>query len=102
MVAIWDYSDEETSNEEESLEVLNLTLMATWEKLDEVNNLPSYDELIEAFTKLHNNLKNIRMKNASLKKKNVELSNENDILNENVKCLEVEKKSLDEEIVLFF
>ena len=58
--------------------------------------------MIEAFTKLHNNLKNIRMKNASLKKKNVELSNENDILNENVKCLEVEKKSLDEEIVLSF
>ena len=83
MVATWDDSDEETSNEEESQEVSNLTLMAIGEKIDEVNDVPSYDELFEAFTKQHNDLKKIGMKNISLKKKILEILNENDVLQKN-------------------
>ena len=66
--------------------------MAIVDELEEVNNLPSCDELFEAFTELHNDLKKIRMKNASFKNKNVEFSNENDTLNRKMKCLKVERK----------
>ena len=73
--------------------------MTIREQIDEVNDLPSYDELFETFTKLHNDLKKIWMKNVSLRKKNVELSNENEFLNANVKCLELENKRLHDEII---
>ena len=43
--------------------------MAIGEELDEVNYLPFYDVLFEAFTKLHNDFKKIKMKNACFKKK---------------------------------
>ena len=105
MVATWDDSDEETLDEEESHEVSNLALMAIEEEIDEVRDLPSYDELFEAFTKLHNDLKKIGMKNVSLKKKMVEISNENDdlrkqndSLNEEIKGLKLENKTLHDRI----
>lgn len=82
MVATSDDSDEETLNEEESHQVSNLALMTIREELDEVNDLPSYDELFETFTILHNYIKIIKMKIASLKKKNVDLSNKNNTLNQ--------------------
>ena len=80
MVATWDDSDDETSDEEELHEVSSLALKAIGEELDEVNDLPSYDELFEAFIELHNDLKKIGMKNVSLKKKILEISNKNDVL----------------------
>ena len=46
MVATWDDSDEESSDEEDLQEVSNLALMAIGDdELDEVNDLPTYDEL---------------------------------------------------------
>lgn len=39
MVATWDDSDEETSDEKEPHEVSNLALLAIGEELDEVNDL---------------------------------------------------------------
>ena len=50
MVATCNDSNEETSDEEKSHEVSNLSLIAIREEIDEVNDLPSYDELFEAFT----------------------------------------------------
>ena len=51
MVATWDDSDEETSNDEEHQEMTNLFLMAIGEEsldeLNEVSDLPTYDELHE-------------------------------------------------------
>ena len=61
MVATSDDSNKETSNEEESYEVSILALMAIREEIDEVNDLIFYDELFEAFTELHNDLKKMRM-----------------------------------------
>ena len=55
--------------------------MAIGEELDKVNDLFFFhDELFEAFTELHNDLKKIGVKNVSLKKKMLEISNENDVL----------------------
>ena len=48
---------EETTNENESHEVSNLALMAIGDELndelDEVNDLPTYDELYDAFKELY-------------------------------------------------
>ena len=56
MVATWDDSDEESSDEEDSQEVSNLTLMAIRDddELDEVNDLSSYDELMICMILLKN------------------------------------------------
>ena len=47
------WSDEETSDDDEQQEMTNLALMALGEelcdKLDEVNDLPTFDELHNAF-----------------------------------------------------
>ncbi|KAH9767844.1 hypothetical protein KPL71_011427 [Citrus sinensis] len=57
MVATWDDSDKETSDDEEHQEMTNLALMAIGNKsddeLDEVNDLPTYDELHNAFKELY-------------------------------------------------
>ena len=79
MVATSNESNKETSNEDESHEVSNLSLMAIGEQIDEVNDLIFYDELFEAFIELHIDLKKISVKNVSLKKKMLEISNENDV-----------------------
>ena len=59
MVATWDDSDEETSDDEEHQEMTNLALMAIGDEsddeLDEVNDLSTYDELYDAFKELHEN-----------------------------------------------
>ncbi|KAH9781377.1 hypothetical protein KPL71_008441 [Citrus sinensis] len=59
MVATWDDSDEETSDDEEHQEMTNLALMAIGDEsddeLDEVNDLSTYDELYDAFKELHDN-----------------------------------------------
>ena len=57
MVATWDDSGEESSDEEGSQEVSNLALMAIGEDddLNEVSDL-TYDELYDAFKELHNEL----------------------------------------------
>ena len=57
MVATWDDSDEETSDDEEHQEMTNLALMAIGDEsddeLDEVNDLLTYDELHDAFKELY-------------------------------------------------
>ena len=77
MVATWDDSDEEISEDEEQQEMSNLALMAIGdESLDELNEVsdPTYDELNDAFKEVHDDL--IRLG----KKKMLETSNENDTL----------------------
>ena len=73
MVATWDDSDEETSDDEEYQEMTNLALMAIGDDSDdefeEVNDLSAYDELYDAFKELHDNWIKIGKKNACLKKK---------------------------------
>ncbi|KAH9704888.1 Integrase catalytic domain-containing protein [Citrus sinensis] len=63
MVATWDDSDEETSDEDDQQEMTNLALMAVGEEscdeLDEVSVLPTYDELQDAFNDLHDELMKI-------------------------------------------
>lgn len=53
MVTIWDDNDEESTDKEELHEVWNLAFMAigdeSFDELKVVNDLPSYDELFEAF-----------------------------------------------------
>lgn len=104
-MAIWDDSDEESTNEEQAHEVSNVALMVIGDEslneLDEVNDLPCYDELFEAFKELHSDLKKIGLKIASLKKKVLDFSNENDSLNEKVKCLEIEYNILQNKIISF-
>ena len=101
MVATQNDSDEKTSDDEEHQEMTNIALMAIGEEsLDEVDNvsdLPTYDELHDAFKELHNKWIKIGKKNACLKKM-LELTNENDALekyneslNEKLKELELEK-----------
>ncbi|KAK9180762.1 hypothetical protein WN944_023897 [Citrus x changshan-huyou] len=103
MVATWDDSDEETSDDEEHQEMTNLALMAIGEeslgKLNEVSDLPTYDELHDAFKELHDEWIKIGKKNACLKKKMLELTNEKDVLekcneslNKKIKELELENK----------
>ena len=84
MVATQDDSDEESSDEEDSQEVSNLALMAiedeSFDESNKVNDLPTYNELYEAFKELFNDMMKIDKKNACLKNKMLELSNENDDL----------------------
>ena len=76
MVAAWDDSDEESSNEEDLEEVSNLTLMTIRDdELDEVNDLPTYNELYDAFKELCDEWMKTGKKNACLKKKMVKLTN---------------------------
>ncbi|KAH9697748.1 hypothetical protein KPL71_023737 [Citrus sinensis] len=97
MVATWDDSEEELSDEEGSQEVSNLALMAIGgdDDLNEVSD-PTYDELYDAFKDLHNEL----MKNVCLKKEIAKLKNENESLNARIVCLEVGNKTLHDEIAL--
>ena len=66
---------EKTTNDEESHQVSNLALMAIGDKsddkLDEVSDLPTYDELHDAFKELHDEWMKIGKKNTCLKKKMV-------------------------------
>ncbi|KAH9671627.1 Integrase catalytic domain-containing protein [Citrus sinensis] len=101
MVAIWDDSNEDSSDEEESQEVSNLALMAIGgdDDLNEVSD-PTYDELYDAFKELHNELMKISKKNVCLKKEMAKFKNENESLNAKIACLEVENKTLHNEIAL--
>ncbi|KAH9783348.1 Integrase catalytic domain-containing protein [Citrus sinensis] len=105
MVATWDDSDEETSDDNEQQEMTNLALMAVGEEscdeLDEVNDLPTYDELHDAFNDLHDELMKIGKKNICLKKKMMELKNENESFSAKITCLELENKTLHDSIALF-
>ena len=91
MIATWDDSDEETSDDEEHQEMTNLALMTIGDEsddeLDEVYDLPTYDELYDAFKELHDNWIKIDQKNACLKKKMVKLTNENESLSAKITCL---------------
>ena len=89
----------------------NIALMAIGEEsLDEVDNvsdLPTHDELHDAFKELHNKWIKIGKKNACLKKM-LELTNENDALekcndslNEKITKLELENKILHGKIASF-
>ncbi|KAH9733812.1 Integrase catalytic domain-containing protein [Citrus sinensis] len=71
MVATWDDSEEDSSDEEGLQEVSNLALMAIGEDddLNEVSD-PTYNELYDAFKELHNELMKIGKKNGLKKKKN--------------------------------
>ena len=95
MVVIWDDNDEETSDDEEAQEMSNLALMVirkeSIEELDEVSD-PTYDELYDAFKELHDDWLKIGKKNACLKKKDGELSNENEYLSAKIACLALKIK----------
>ncbi|KAH9671168.1 hypothetical protein KPL70_017253 [Citrus sinensis] len=108
MVATWDDSDEDSSDEKESQEVTNLALMAI-EDDDDLNEVsdPTYDELYNAFKEMHDELMKIGKKNACLKKKLLEFTNEkdamqkcNESLNEKIKGLELENKTLHNRVAL--
>ncbi|KAH9685489.1 Integrase catalytic domain-containing protein [Citrus sinensis] len=105
MVATWDDSDEETSDDDEQQEMKNLALMAVGEEscdeLDEVSVLPTYDELHDAFKDLHDELMKIGKTNICLKKKMIELKSENDSFSAKITCLELENKTLLDNIALF-
>ncbi|KAH9677497.1 hypothetical protein KPL71_025392 [Citrus sinensis] len=63
MVATWDDSDEETSDEDKQQEMTNLALMAVGEEscdeLDKVNVLSTHDKLHDTFKDLHDELMKI-------------------------------------------
>ena len=101
MVATWDDSKEDSSNEEGSQEVSNLGLMAIGDD-DDFNEVsdPTYDELYEAFKELYNKLMKIGKKKVCLKKEMAKLENENESLNVRITCLEVENKTLHDRITL--
>ncbi|KAH9678882.1 hypothetical protein KPL71_025892 [Citrus sinensis] len=101
MVATWDDSEEESSDEEGSQEVSNLALMAIGgdDDLNKVSD-PTYDELYDAFKDLHNELMKIGKKNVCLKKEMAKLKNENESLNARIVCLEVGNTTLHDEIAL--
>ncbi|GAV82205.1 hypothetical protein CFOL_v3_25657 [Cephalotus follicularis] len=91
MVATWDDSDLSSSKESESdEEVVNFALMATEEDTseDESENEVNFtfDELQNAYEKLNVEYENVCLKNKSLKKNDISMSNELEILkNENSK-----------------
>ncbi|KAH9671090.1 hypothetical protein KPL70_017213 [Citrus sinensis] len=98
MVATWDDSEEDSSDEEGSQEVSNQALMAIGgDDLNEVSD-PTYDELYDAFKELHNELMKIGKKNVCLKKEMTKLKNEYESLNARIACLEVKNKTLHDEI----
>ena len=108
MVATWDDIDEDSSDDEESQEVSNLALMAIGDD-DDLNELsdPTYDELYDVFKEMHDKLMKIGKKNTCLKKKLLELTNKknamqkcNDSLNEKIKELELENKTLHNRVTL--
>ena len=84
MLATWNDSDEETNDNEKHQEMTNLALMAirkeSFDKLDEVSDLPTYDELHNAFKELYDEWIKIYKKNACLKNKMLERTNEKDAL----------------------
>ena len=82
----------------------NLALMAIGDEsddeLDEVSDLPTYDELHDAFKELHDEWMKFGKKNACLKKKMVKLTNGNESLSAKIKCLEVDNKTLYNKVAL--
>ena len=77
-------------------------------KLDEVSDLPTYDELHNAFKEFHDEWIRIGKKNAFFKKKMLELTNEkdalqkcNDSLNKKINELELDNKMLHDRIASF-
>ena len=70
-------------------------IISSFDELDEVSDLPTYDELHNAFKELHDDWMRIGKKNASLKKKMQE------ILNEKIKGLELDNKMLHDRIASF-
>ncbi|GAV63488.1 zf-CCHC domain-containing protein/UBN2 domain-containing protein, partial [Cephalotus follicularis] len=90
MVAIWDDSDSSSSEEESDEEVVNFALMALEEDTsgDESENEVNFtfEELQNAYENLFKEYENIGLKNKSLKKNAISMSNEIDNLkNENSK-----------------
>ena len=92
--------------------MINLALIAigeeSFDELDEVSDLTIYDELHNIFKELHDEWIKISKKNACLKKKILELTNESDALekynnslNEKIKELELENKMLHDKIASF-
>lgn len=65
IVATWNNSDEESTEEDQAHEMSNLALMVIGDELDEVNDLPYYDELLETFKELHSDIKKFGFKKAS-------------------------------------
>ena len=59
------------------------------------------NELHDAFKDLHDELMKIGKKNICLKKKMIELKNENESFSAKIACLELENKTLHDNIVLF-
>ena len=61
-MATWNNSDEESTEEDQAYKMSNLALMAIGDELDEVNDLPYYDELHETFKELHSDIKKFGFK----------------------------------------
>ena len=75
-MAIWSDSDDSTTDEE-SHEEANLCLMAHENEITlETQNEFTYDELLEAFYELLDDLKELEIKNNNLKLRNQELAKE--------------------------
>ncbi|GAV69681.1 LOW QUALITY PROTEIN: zf-CCHC domain-containing protein/UBN2 domain-containing protein, partial [Cephalotus follicularis] len=86
MVATWSDSDPSTSEEESDEEIAHIAYMAIDDEEDEVNF--SFDELQSAYEKLYVEYENVCLKNKSLKKNAISMTNELEILkNENSKYL---------------
>ncbi|GAV77961.1 hypothetical protein CFOL_v3_21429 [Cephalotus follicularis] len=90
MVATWDDSDSSSSEEERDEEVVNFALMALEENTsgDESENEVNFtfEELQNAYENLFVEYKNVCLKNKTLKKNAISMSNELEILkNKNTK-----------------
>lgn len=93
MVATWDDSEDETSDDEDQQEMSNLAFMVfreeQFDELDEISDSPTYDELFDAFKELHDDYMRISKINTCLKKKMIELSTENDSLSAKTTSVEL-------------
>ena len=79
----------------------------SYNELDEVSVLPTYDELHDAFKDLHDAFKDLHdelmkigKKNIYLKKKMIELK-KNELFSAKITCLELENKTLLDRVALF-
>ncbi|GAV72639.1 zf-CCHC domain-containing protein/UBN2 domain-containing protein, partial [Cephalotus follicularis] len=75
MVATWDDSDPSSSEEGSDEEVANIAFMAIEEENEDEVNF-TFDELQNAYENLFNEYENVCLKNKSLKKNAISMSNE--------------------------
>ena len=86
MTATWDDDSESKSNDEAQEEIANMCFMAIDNEVkslelddddlldDEIDEKPSYDELLDDFNNLHMKYKKLALKNIALKRKILSLT----------------------------